>query len=148
MYYMATIQHTCKSLSTCAPYSTHVRASLHVRHMAHMQDYPFVIKREVGITTSYQSKNQIEQNYIVYVEAIQRKRIVLHTQREDLNPQTLPHKPQRLPFNQYSQCIQIVCVVLLKLALNSVSLVHHIAHMQEPLCMCATWPTCKTNPLL
>ena len=34
--------------------------------------------------------------YTLYVEAIERKRIVLHIQREDLNPQP---QPQRLPFD-------------------------------------------------
>ena len=60
---------------------------------------------------------------MLYVEAIQRKRSVLHKQREDLNPQPQPHKPQRLPFNQYSQCLKSVCVVLFETFMNSVSLV-------------------------
>ena len=60
---------------------------------------------------------------MLYVEAIQRKRSVLHKQREDLNPQPQPHKPQRLPFNQYSQYVQSMYVVLLKSLLNSVILV-------------------------
>ena len=52
---------------------------------------------------------------LIYVEAIQRKRIVLHIKREDLNPQPQPHKPQRLPFNQYSQCVQNCLLFYLKL---------------------------------
>ena len=43
--------------------------------------------------------------YTLYVEAIERKRIVLHIQREDLNPQPQPHKPQRLPFDQHPQYV-------------------------------------------
>ena len=42
---------------------------------------------------------------MLYVVAIQRKRFVLHMQRKDFNTQPQPHKPQRLPFNQYSQYI-------------------------------------------
>ena len=85
---------------------------------------------------------------MLFVEAIQRKRIVLDMQREGLDPQPQPRKPQRLPFNQYSQYVYNVCVVLFKPVLNSVSLVmyymctystharaslhvRHMAHMQD-----------------
>ena len=42
---------------------------------------------------------------MLYVEAVQRKRIVLDTQREDWNPQPQLHTPQILPFNQ---CLQYI----------------------------------------